>query len=147
MKKQVKGAKPSQVNKQVPISCATCALVGDIRPSWRFGSIGSQPIKRYAFPDDASDRMDLIQSLQQFESRTIRELRGDRNSNRYAVYRIADVHDKLDRDVKEYLIDHGIEEVHRFRTGSRERVYAISLDRGVFDLIWWDPMHKIYSCD
>ena len=40
-----------------------------------------------------------------------------------------------------------IDKIHRFQIHGAQRVYALSFDRGVYDLIWWDPEHQIYPVE
>lgn len=147
-KKVARGAKTPQINKGViPTGCANCINSKTATPSWRFDLMGKPDI--FPFPKDINKVNEILRTLAGYEAQTLGELRGNRNGNRYAVYDLSELHDKLDKSVVDLMREQyrDFEELHRFRIKAKERVYAICSDRGVFRLLFWDPKHEIYPLD
>lgn len=143
-KQAVVPARPSSPKKAFVSPAAQQSRFDGIRPSWRFAKLGCGGLVEFAFPDDMETLLYIRGKLAEFETMTIGELLNDRHSNRFAVYNLSN---RLIAPVKKCMEENGFEEVYRFRLSGAERVYALSFEHGVFELIWWDPHHKIYPTE
>lgn len=146
--KKVKGAAEApKTLKKVPDCRMSCPMSdpNNMRPSWRFGRVHGSGESSYGFPDDEKTKAEILDFLRSIESQTVGELR---QTNKYAIYSLADssVKDHLDdwvvREMSLKFED--VYELHRFRMTGKQRLFAISVEPGVFELTWWDPKHKIY---
>lgn len=146
--KRVKSAtKVQETLKKVPAHCASCPILNpeNMRPSWRFGRVYGPDGGIYGFPDDEKTRARILDFLRGIETQTLRELR---QTDTYAVYSLAEPSTKAHLDsevIKEVSRKfEDIYELHRFRLTGRQRLFAISVEPGIFELTWWDPDHRIY---
>ncbi len=146
-RKHIRSADVAPISKTVPASCEHCPRSSDIKPSWRLSSLRRGNIDRFRFPEDPGELLAILKNMKEFETQTLASWRSDRNGNHYATYSLTNCADKLDKEIVDFMIAHDIEEIHRFRLDGKKRVYALSFNRGVFELIWWDPDHKIYPIE
>lgn len=88
---------------------------------------------------EKKDIQDIIEKLNQFESMTWGEIKGNKKSN-HTIHT-----DKICKEARERLKEReldDLEEIFSLRLTATHRVWG-KLERGVFHIIWWDPCHEI----
>lgn len=128
-----------------PASCAACENAANGRPSWKFEFISNDG--PFCFPSEPQKLHGIISSLRNFETKTLVEWQVG-PGNMYTAYELGSCKDKIDDRVLAVLNKFYPDEdaIHRFRTGTSERIYALKRPGCVFALTWWDPDHEIYKC-
>ncbi|WP_060930046.1 hypothetical protein [Granulicoccus phenolivorans] len=123
-------------------------------PAWSFSLIDHEFSGEWGW-DKLGQRMGpVFDFLKQMESLTWKDITDQ--SYRPRTSRPTQKHhaipqDKLCRDAQDRLVElelDDVDELFRFRTGFKERLWGIHVpDSGVFCLLWWDPNHRVYPLD
>jgi hypothetical protein len=149
-----KGKKKPSFNVQTPSGAKRAALStlpraekrpaaaatswNDEHPSWRFGQL--EVVGRFGWQTISREKLlDIRQQLGSFESMSWNEIAV---KGKYFHHSIPV--DDIIRPAQKRLEEMGIatDELFRFRLANLERVWGYR-DRGVLQLLWWDPDHEI----
>jgi hypothetical protein len=112
---------------------------------------GSHPVWSFARLDfyaevggwaklDPDDRDELLERFRQWEKMTWKEILVDGRKQNHAIF-VYKCCDKSKERLEHLKLD-DLEELVSLRVNSRGRVIGI-LDRGVFQILWWDPNHGV----
>lgn len=140
MKQVQLGSEPS-ARKRIPQLCKDCDLLNENSfPSWRFELLKREPL--FGWEEISSADWDHIAlKLCEFETMTIAEL----TSGGHPLKTYANPHEIPNADVrKRFKSEYSDrDQIHRFRLTGPARLYGFRKG-SVFELLWWDPKHKIW---
>lgn len=153
MAKHPKGTQPKRSKQHGPRPSTTPPQPDNTALSWRFSTLDR------TFPQEGgwsavgdTDLHRIVERIAALDDRSMTQvLAGSSTSQRYfTVYGQTTVDRGFSADAKRQLADRERDdatEIARIRIGSTKRLYAVKTPRGVFEMLWWDPDHKIYPTE
>ena len=129
----------------VPSPSKTAKIASDpdsfnnMNPSWRISKM--EMVDPFGWHKLNSEQINYIrEKLSYFESMTWNQISIDGKKQNHSVA-IAQLSKETQKRLVEInIID--IDELFSLRLSGRERIWGI-LDKGVLNLLWWDPNHRV----
>lgn len=153
MAKRPKGSKPQRSKRQGPHSSSQQEEPDDSKMSWRFSTLDrTYPQDGGWAGVDADDLQAVVGRIASLDNSTATQvLAGSEVSHDiFTVYSQEAIDQGFTNDAKRRLVERERDDatvIARIRLGSRKRLYAVKTPRGVYELLWWDPLHKIYPTE